>query len=86
MGCSNFNLAIVKRIILMKSTCRYRMVSLVEKMLSLHKQFPKAGTPHEKTALESGLIEATDGQIDALVYELYALTEEEIGIVEAKSK
>ena len=33
-------------------------------MLSLHKQLPKAGTPHEKTALESGLIEATDGQID----------------------
>ena len=27
-------------------------------------------------------IEATDGQIDALVYELYGLTEEEIGIVE----
>jgi hypothetical protein len=29
---------------------------------------------------------STDGQIDALVYELYALTEEEIGIVEAASK
>jgi len=27
-------------------------------------------------------IEATDGQIDALVYELYGLTEEEIKIVE----
>jgi len=36
----------------------------VEKMLALHKQFPKAHTPDEKTALESGLIEATDGQID----------------------
>ena len=31
-------------------------------------------------------IEATDGQIDALVYELYGLTEEEIGIVEAGSQ
>ncbi|MDQ1261958.1 MAG: hypothetical protein QG575_1139 [Euryarchaeota archaeon] len=51
-------------------------------MLSLHKQLPETTTPHEKTALESGLIEATDGQIDALVYELYALTEEEIEIVE----
>ncbi|MCX6679036.1 MAG: Eco57I restriction-modification methylase domain-containing protein [Methanothrix sp.] len=59
-----------------------RLVSLVERMLSLHKQLPEAGTPHEKTALERQ-IEATDGQIDALVYELYGLTEEEIGIVEA---
>jgi len=32
-------------------------------MLSLHKQLPEAGTPHEKTALERR-IEATDGQID----------------------
>ena len=37
--------------------------------------------PHEKTALQRQ-IEATDEQIDALVYELYGLTEEEIGIVE----
>ena len=58
------------------------MVSLVERMLALHKQLPEARTPHEKTALERR-IEATDGQIDALVYELYGLTEEEIGIVEA---
>ena len=28
-------------------------------------------------------IGATDRQIDALVYELYGLTEEEIGVVEA---
>ncbi|MFA6373516.1 MAG: TaqI-like C-terminal specificity domain-containing protein, partial [Methanothrix sp.] len=58
-----------------------RMVSLVEHMLSLHKQLSEAATPHEKTELERQ-IEAMDGQIDALVYELYALTEEEIGIVE----
>jgi hypothetical protein len=63
-----------------------RMVSLVERMLSLHKQLPEAATPHEKTALASDLIEATDGQIDALVYELYGLTEEEIRIVEEASK
>ncbi len=61
-----------------------RMVSLVERMLSLHKQLPEAATPHEKTALERQ-IEATDGQIDALVYELYGLTEEEIRIVEGKT-
>ena len=58
-----------------------RMVSLVEQMLALHKQLPEARTPHEKTALQRQ-IEATDGQIDALVYELYGLTEEEIRIVE----
>jgi hypothetical protein len=46
-----------------------------------HKQLPEAATPHEKTALERQ-IKAADGLIDALVYELYALTEEEIGIVE----
>jgi hypothetical protein len=45
----------------------------------LHKQLPEAGTPHEKTALQRQ-IEAADGQIDALVYELYALTEEEISL------
>jgi hypothetical protein len=31
-------------------------------------------------------IEATDQQIDRLVYELYGLTEEEIGIVEEAAK
>ena len=58
-----------------------RMVALVEQMLALHKQLPLARTPHEQTALERQ-IEATDRQIDALVYELYGLTEEEIAIVE----
>jgi hypothetical protein len=62
-----------------------RMAHLVERMLALHKQLPEAATPHEKTALQRQ-IEATDGQIDALVYELYGLTEEEIGIVEMASK
>ena len=58
-----------------------RMVSMVDQMLFFHKQLKEFGTPHEKTALERQ-IEATDGQIDALVYELYGLTEEEIRIVE----
>ncbi len=60
-----------------------RMVALVEQMLSLHKQLPEVRTPHEQTALERQ-IEATDRQIDALVYELYGLTEEEIRIVEGE--
>jgi hypothetical protein len=32
------------------------------------------------------LIEATDRQMDALVYELYELTEEEIAIVEGRAR
>jgi len=62
-----------------------RMISLVEQMLSLHKQLPQARMPHEQTALQRQ-IEATDNQIDALVYELYGLTEEEIKIVENATK
>ena len=57
------------------------IVSLVDQMLSLHKQLPEARTPHEQTAIQRQ-IEATDRQIDALVYELCGLTEEEIRIVE----
>ena len=33
-------------------------------------------------SLQERRIEATDGEIDALVYELYGLSEEEIKIVE----
>ena len=40
-------------------------------------------TPQEKTALQRQ-IEATDKQIDQLVYQLYGLTEEEIKIVEGE--
>ena len=58
------------------------MVSgLVERMLALHKQLGAAKMPDEKRRLERQ-IEATDGEIDRLVYELYGLTEEEIRIVE----
>ena len=37
--------------------------------------------PHDQTVLQ-GQLDATNRQIDRLVYELYGLTEEEIGIVE----
>jgi len=57
-----------------------RMVELVQSMLDLH-NLASAGTDHDKTLL-ARQIEATDRQIDRLVYELYGLTEEEIGIVE----
>jgi len=58
-----------------------RMVALVEKMLDLNKRLAAAKAPHEKEAL-AGMIDATDRQIDRLVYELYGLTEEEIAVVE----
>ena len=58
-----------------------QMVKLVEQMLELHPKLAGVRTPQEKTALERQ-IAATDAQIDALVYELYGLTGDEIKIVE----
>ena len=58
-----------------------RMVALVEAMLDLHRKLAAAVTDQEKAVLQRQ-IAATDRLIDRLVYELYGLTEEEIGIVE----
>jgi predicted nucleic acid-binding Zn-ribbon protein len=58
-------------------------VKLVERILTLHQQLAAAKIEHEKTALQRQ-IEATDRQIDTLVYELYELTEDEIKIVEGQ--
>ena len=58
-----------------------RMVALVEKMLNLNKRLAAAKAAHEKEVL-AGMIDATDRQIDRLVYELYGLAEEEIAVVE----
>ncbi|MBA4115434.1 MAG: Eco57I restriction-modification methylase domain-containing protein, partial [Rubrobacter sp.] len=57
------------------------MVGLVERMLSLHERLAGARIGRERTVI-GHQIEATDRQIDRLVYELYGLTDEEIGIVE----
>ena len=56
-----------------------QMVALVQRMLDLHQQQPQ--TPQAKTILKRQ-IEATDREIDSLVYRLYDLTEDEIRIVE----
>ncbi len=58
-----------------------RMVALVERMLDLHKKLAAVKAPDEKTHLDRE-IKATDAGIDRLVYELYGLTEEEVGIIE----
>lgn len=59
------------------------MVALVERMLELQKRQAAARTPADRE-LYACQIEATDGEIDRLVYELYGLTEKEIAIVEGE--
>ena len=67
-----------------------KLVSLVERMLELHKRSPRL--PQEQEMVKRALGRAPrmqdracgDGRIDRLVYELYGLTEEEIRIVEEK--
>ena len=59
-----------------------KMVALVETMLDLHKQLPGlAGIRREVVAQQ---IEVTDRAIDALVYALYGLNDDEIAIVEGR--
>jgi TaqI-like C-terminal specificity domain len=60
----------------------YRMVALVEQMLELHKRLHAAKKQTDRE-LYQRQIDSTDKQIDALIYELYGLTEDEIKIVES---
>ncbi|NLN59387.1 MAG: N-6 DNA methylase [Deltaproteobacteria bacterium] len=61
-----------------------QMVSLVEQMLELNKKLPESKVPQTTEVLKRQ-IDATDRQIDQLVYRLYDLTEEEIKIVESEA-
>lgn len=58
-----------------------RLVALVEKMLALVPKLRAARSDAERATLQNA-VTATDRQIDALVYELYGLTPEEIELVE----
>ncbi len=58
-----------------------KMVMLVERMLTLHKDKAAARLNAEKNVMQQQ-IEATDTQIDRLVYDLYGLTDAEIAVVE----
>jgi len=58
-----------------------RMVDLVERMLELQQRVGEARMSHEKTVLQRQ-IDATDKEIDRLVYKLYGLSETEIVVVE----
>jgi hypothetical protein len=60
-----------------------KMVGLVERMLDLHTKLAEAKTPQAKRLFKQQ-ITVTDRAIDALVYALYALTEDEIAMVEGR--
>jgi hypothetical protein len=60
-----------------------KMVALVDSMLGLHKQLAAAKSAAQKTIMQRQ-IEATDRQIDQLVYQLYGLTEQEIALIEGQ--
>lgn len=64
-----------------EKTLHNKMVQFVTQMLLTKKELPNAKTDNEKEYLEKKC-KGLDRQIDALVYELYGLTEEEIEIVE----
>ena len=58
-----------------------KIMALVQHMLDLHKKLAAATIPADKELIQRQ-VEATDQQIDELVYELYGLTPEEVEIVE----
>ena len=56
-----------------------RMMELVAKMIDLHGQLPRLSAAQREVVEMQ--IEATDKEVDALVYKLYGLTDDEIKIV-----
>jgi len=58
------------------------MTTLVTRIEALKIRLSAASVSHDQTILRRQ-IDATDRQIDQLVYELYGLTDDEIAIVEA---
>jgi SAM-dependent methyltransferase len=61
-----------------------RMVALVTHILELNRYLAQAKTDQERRLVQQE-IDATDVRIDALVYDLYGLTAEEITVVEGSS-
>ncbi len=64
-------------------TTKNSIKSMTKKISQLYIEFNTSNTPQEKQTLQRQ-IDATDKQIDKLVYKLYGLTEEEIKIVEGE--
>jgi hypothetical protein len=59
-------------------------VALVDKMLAMMPKLRGATAESEKATLQNA-VTATDRQIDALVYDFYGLTPEEIQLVEGSA-
>ena len=62
-----------------------KMTFLVEQMLTTKKQLAEAQSDKDKE-FYGGKCDSLDRQIDALVYDLYGLTADEIKIVEGSAK
>jgi len=62
-----------------------RLTALVDTMLTLHKRLSAEQLPQRREQIQRE-IDATDRQIDQLVYQLYGLTDGEIRIVEEATK
>ena len=60
-----------------------KLVALVDKLLGLMPKLRAATTESDQATLQNA-VTATDQQIDALVYDLYGLTPEEIALVEGR--
>ena len=74
-------IAIVDLEIREKKTLHDKLVALVDKMLVLVPRLRSAKSETERATLQNA-VSATDRAIDALVYELYGLTPDEIALVE----
>jgi type I restriction-modification system DNA methylase subunit len=59
-----------------------RVANLVDHLLALNSQLRKAGTEQERSVLERQ-IAGTDKQIDRLIYDIYRLTDHEVGTIES---
>ena len=66
-------------------TSHDKMVALVDNMQTLHGRLAAAKSESQKTIVQRQ-IDATDAEIDRLVYDLYGLTDEDIAIVEGITK
>ena len=62
-----------------------RLVGLVDKLLALVPKLRASASDAERATLQNA-VTATDQQIDALVYDLYGLTADEIKLVESGEK
>ena len=62
-----------------------RVAKLVKAILDLHRKLASATSEAQKTVVQRQ-IDATDAEIDRMVYDLYGLTKAEIGIVEETTK